>query len=277
MEIEAIAKDVVKKEDGIFYSKKNSTISYPEKGNENCMQLEKNSFWFLHRNEIILKAVTKYSYSSTFFDIGGGNGFVAKGLQDAGINVVLVEPGKAGAVNARKRGIHNVICSTLEDAHFKNESMDSAGLFDVVEHIENDQEFLKQIYTYIKKDGCIYITVPAFNFLWSNEDKDAGHFRRYKLKEIEATLQQAGFAIEYSTYIFSILPLPVFLFRTLPSKLGLNKRSQDIQKHKKEHKAGNGIINSILSKIWKWELSQIEHSKKMSIGGSCFVIGRKSL
>ena len=42
------------------------------------MQLEEDSFWFNHRNNIIANAVKKHSKGNVFFDIGGGNGFVAK-------------------------------------------------------------------------------------------------------------------------------------------------------------------------------------------------------
>ena len=45
-------------------------------------------------------------------------------------------------------------------------SIDSVGLFDVVEHIEDDYLFLKSINKYLKDDGYIYITVPALNFLY---------------------------------------------------------------------------------------------------------------
>ena len=104
----------------------------------------------------------------------------------------------------------------------------SVGLFDVVEHIEDDYFFLNNINKYLKEDGYVYITVPAFNFLWSNEDVDAGHFKRYTTSELNGLLKKSGFTIIQSTYIFSILPLPVFLFRSLPSKLGLNKKSNGL-------------------------------------------------
>jgi 2-polyprenyl-3-methyl-5-hydroxy-6-metoxy-1,4-benzoquinol methylase len=248
---------------------------YPEDGNEKCLQLEQDSFWFNHRNNIIANSVQKHNPNETFFDIGGGNGVVAKRLQDDGIKTILVEPGKIGAVNANKRGIKNVLCTTLEDAEFEHNSIGVVGLFDVVEHIEDDYSFLKNINKYMKDDGYIYITVPAFNFLWSNEDDDAGHFRRYSTTELNELLIKSGFSIIQSTYIFSILPLPVFLFRSIPSKLGLNKNSDELQKHQKEHKQQKGILNNIMQKIWKWELSRVNRNKKIPVGGSCFVIGKK--
>ena len=275
MNLEKIAHNIKKSENGIYYSKSESSVSYPEEGNEVCLQIEEDSFWFNHRNNIIANSVRKHSPNKTFFDIGGGNGFVAKRLQNDGIKTILVEPGKSGAMNANKRGVKNVICSTLQDAKFEHNSIDSVGLFDVVEHIEDDYSFLNNINKYLKDDGCIYITVPAFNFLWSNEDDDAGHFKRYSTNELNELLKKCGFCIIQSTYIFSILPIPVFLFRSLPSKLGFNKKSNDLEKHKNEHQQKKGILNNIMQNIWNWELSRINSNKKISLGGSCFVIGKK--
>lgn len=272
--LEQYSTELVEKE-GILFAKTQSAISYPEEGNENYFQIEENSFWFSHRNNCIISAVKKYSPDKFFFDIGGGNGYVAKGLEESGIKTVLVEPGLQGCINAKKRNLKHVVCSTLEDASFKKNAISAIGLFDVVEHIEDDIRFLASIHSYLEKDGLVFITVPAFNALWSNEDKDAGHYRRYSVRQMEEKLKSVGFAIEYSTYIFSILPLPVFLFRSLPSRLGFNKNSGSVDKHKNEHKKRNGLTEKILNKVWSFELNRIKKGKKIGIGGSCFVIARK--
>jgi 2-polyprenyl-3-methyl-5-hydroxy-6-metoxy-1,4-benzoquinol methylase len=187
------------------------------------------------------------------------------------MEVVLVEPGKNGAINAKKRNIDNVICSTLEDAGFKNSSFDSVGLFDVIEHIKNDVAFLKEVHAYLKDDGLVYITVPAYNLLWSNEDNDTGHYRRYTLKKLRRLMSEAGYKITYETYIFSILPIPIFLFRTIPSFLKLNKNSNELKKHQNEHRAKEGVLN----KIWSWEIERGKASKKIRFGGSCFIVAQK--
>lgn len=260
--------------DGIFYSREQSRVSYPESGNDDYFQVEENSFWFKHRNNCIIEGVMKYCANYIFFDIGGGNGFVAKGLEEKGISTVLIEPGIQGCINAKKRGLNHVICSTLENASLIKGSIPAIGLFDVVEHIEHDVDFLKSIYSYLRDGGLVFITVPAFNALWSNEDVDAGHFRRYTTNELKRKLQSVGFHVEYSSYIFSILPIAVFLFRTLPSRLGLHKSSGNLDKHKKEHKSG-GLIGKILNYIWDFEISRIRNGKVIHLGGSCLVIARK--
>ena len=275
MNIKDIARNIREGERGIFYSKSQANLSYPEEGNEACMQIEEESFWFRHRNNVIAKSVKNFSPEGTFYDVGGGNGYVSKRLQDDGMKVLLVEPGQVGSLNAYKRGVDNVLCSSLEHAGFVDGKMDAVGLFDVVEHIENDFLFLELVNKYLKAAGYIYITVPAYNFLWSNEDKDAGHFRRYTLKDLNQVLKETGFSIEYSTYIFSILPFPIFFFRSLPSRLGLHKNSNELAKHQNEHKVNLGWISILLDKIWNWELSRISKKKKIAFGGTCFVVAKK--
>ena len=163
----------------------------------------------------------------------------------------------------------------MQEANFENNSLANVGLFDVVEHIEDDLGFLKMIYEYTEKDGLVYITVPAYNFLWSNEDKDAGHYRRYTTESISNCLKKAGFKIQYSSYIFSTLPLPIFLSRSLPSKLGFNKKSDDFSKHKNEHNIKKGKIQLIMDWFLDKEILNIKNGKKTSQGSSCFVIAKK--
>jgi 2-polyprenyl-3-methyl-5-hydroxy-6-metoxy-1,4-benzoquinol methylase len=275
IDLQYIAEHIKKNSDGIYYSVNATPVSYPDDGNQNFMLIEENSFWFQHRNNIIVALVKKYNSGKTFFDIGGGNGFVAKGIQEAGEEVVIVEPGQLGALNAAKRNIKHVICATLSDAGFKPNSMDGVGLFDVVEHIEDDVAFLREVHAYVRPGGHVFITVPAFKALWSNEDDHAGHYRRYTRKELEDVLVSSGFEIAYSTYFFSILPLPVFFFRSIPSRLGLSKKAGSLEKNQEEHAVRKGIMSKILDKIWSWEMRKITRGEKISVGGSCLVVAKK--
>jgi hypothetical protein len=77
-----ISTGLSQKSDGIWYSKESTDISYPADGNELSSGLEDASFWFNHRNECIDALVQRYPVRSggALFDIGGGNGYVAKAL-----------------------------------------------------------------------------------------------------------------------------------------------------------------------------------------------------
>ncbi len=260
---------------GIFFSEKKTGVSYPQEGNEDLFEIEEKSFWFNHRNNCILETVKKNNGKQELFDVGGGNGFVSKKLQENQIPTVLIEPGLTGCINAQKRGINNIICATLEDAQFYKNSISSIGLFDVIEHVEDDVFFLKSIHEKLMEDGLVYITVPAYKNLWSSDDIHAGHYRRYSLKELEKKLNLAEFKIVYSTYFFTVLPIPIFLFRTIPYWLGLNKKKKGVENHENDHKKKSGLISNLLNKVWENELTKIRKEKTMSFGGSCLVVARK--
>ena len=263
--------------DGIWYSIGESKISYPEEGNSTCFQLEDESFWFNHRNSVIVETLKKFPYPEGYLlDVGGGNGFVSSAIERSGMSVVLVEPGEKGIQNAKKRGVSKLVCSSLEDMKIKDLSIPAIGLFDVLEHIENDNDFLAQIHKILIVGGRIYLTVPAYDILWSNEDIYAGHFRRYDLKKIKSMLQRAGFIIEYKTFFFSILPFPVFFFRSLPFRMGFS-RKENFKKHVNDHSKKTGITGRILNSIWSWEIKKIKRGETIPFGGSCLVVGRKVL
>lgn len=184
----------------------------------------------------------------------------------------MVEPGRQGAINAQKRGLSNIINSTIEDADFQKSSIPVICVFDVIEHIKNDVQFIIKLKEVLVENGKLLITVPAYNFLWSFEDDHAGHYRRYRLKELCDILIKLGFNIKYSTYIFSILPIPIYLFRTLPGKF---KKQYNIDNSSSQHNQRKGIISSLLDKIWEEELSLIKCKKKIPFGGSCLIAAEK--
>jgi hypothetical protein len=196
-------------------------------------------------------------------------------LVDAGWEVALVEPGPSGARNAKKRGLEHVICGTTHSAGFTNGSLPAIGVFDVVEHIEDDLGFLRHLWDLLQPGGMIYLTVPAYNFLWSYEDVDAGHFRRYTLASMKMKLVDAGLKPVFGTYIFSFLSLPVFLFRTLPYRLGLARAGSAGKEVRRDHSQKQGLLGAMMARSFELELKRIRAGETLPFGGSCLVAARK--
>ncbi len=262
--------------DGIWYAKKKSEISYPEGSNDQFFIIEPTSFWFRHRNKVLLEALKHWPANGLFHDIGGGNGFVSYQLQENEVPTVLIEPGPKGVANAKKRGVKKVVCSTFENAGLKEKSVAAVGLFDVVEHIEDDEAFLGKVRSYLADNGRVYITVPAYNILWSEEDSQVGHYRRYTTKKIKALLQKVGFEVEYSTYLFAFLPLPIFFTRSIFTKLGLKWKYNDQSKLEKEHANNSSSFSAgIINALCNFELNRIKKKKSIFTGSSCFMVARK--
>jgi SAM-dependent methyltransferase len=257
---------------GLWTAPSTTAVSYPDDAHDLFNEVEQSSFWFAHRNACIVATAHRLPPSGLVADVGGGNGYVTQALRDASVDVILVEPSPHGAVNAWQRGITPVICAKAEDAGFTPHSLGGVGLFDVLEHISDDHAFLRSLKRFLRDDGRLYLTVPAFNALWSDEDTLAGHARRYTPAMLRAALATAGFAVEYLTGMFTWLPIPVFLARSLPSRLGL--RHGDSMRTRAEHLLPAGLVGSALRGLLRSEVKAIAAGRQFPIGGSLLAVAR---
>lgn len=271
VEIEKYSNSLIE-QNGIWYSSINGNVSYPSDGNKLCFDIEDQSFWFRNRNRVIWEGIKKFSIDGPIFDIGGGNGYVADYLSKKGVTTILIEPGIDGCFNAKERGLPYIINSLLDKVHFKENSIPNIGLFDVLEHIENPDKFISDLNKLMIVDGMLYLTVPAFNLLWSEEDIHAGHYKRYKIRELEYILDQHGFKTLYSTYFFSFLFLPVLMLRAIPSKFGIY--NTDTKKSKRQH-SSNEFTNRLFNLVMRFELRKIIKSKQIKYGSSILILAKK--
>lgn len=60
-----------------------------------------------------------------------------------------------------------------------SKKFDTIIYIDVLEHIDESKEEIIKIKSRLKIGGNLIILVPAYNFLYSDFDKNIGHFRRY--------------------------------------------------------------------------------------------------
>ena len=275
IDLSAIASNLQQGPDGLWHPRSRSRFDYPDEGNAFCFQVEDHSFWFRHRNACILEAVRRFPPSGPVFDIGGGNGFVARALVQAGYDAIVVEPGVAGALNAQARGLAPVVCAALDDAGFTPGGLPAAGLFDVLEHMADDRLVLEQLARLLPRDGRLYLTVPAYQWLWSSDDEVSGHHRRYSGRSLRRVVERAGFAVEYATQIFAPLPLPVLFMRALPSRLGL-RSSADTDAIRDELQPQENVLTRALGAVLELEARWLRSGRRLPFGGSCLLVARRS-
>lgn len=259
---------------GAWETAQHAHISYPESGHTTFAAVEQTSYWFNHRNVVIASVVARFPPSGMIVDVGGGNGYVSLGLQRAGFNSVVVEPGAQGARCASERGLP-VIKAPFETLDIPRGTMPAAGLFDVLEHIEDAAGALRGLHEGIRPGGMLYLTVPAFGWLWSSEDVQAGHYRRYTLASLTQSVRSAGFDIEYATYFFSMLVPPVLALRTVPTKLGLTRSNMPTDTAN-DHRLPAGLIGVGISKAMAWEADRISRGKTIAFGSSCLLVARRT-
>ncbi|MEK6867439.1 MAG: hypothetical protein AABX98_01315, partial [Nanoarchaeota archaeon] len=80
--------------------------------------------------------------------------------------------------------------------------------------------------------------------------------------------------IEYATYMFSLLPIPIFLYRVLPYKLFNYKRNISLEEYKQEHNPS--LAHALLHRLWNREKEIVKKKKKILFGSSCLVVAKRS-
>jgi SAM-dependent methyltransferase len=189
---------------------------------------EQTYWWHLGRLQIIqayIKHVKGDKEKLKIMNIGCGTGGTIDMLEKFGIvdNADISDE----AIRFMKESGYNRI-TKVDDIKlpFKDKSYDMVGAFDVLEHIEDHIGALKEWGRILKDDGAIVITVPAYQWLWTNHDVSLYHKRRYTTKRLTEVAAEAGLKPEKKSYaiVFS-LPLVVG-FRFINKILGRKTDSE---------------------------------------------------
>jgi hypothetical protein len=123
----------------------------------------------------------------------------------------------------------------------------------------------------LRPGGRLYATVPTYSWLWSHEDFYAGHFRRYYQAGLRQLLESEGFQVEYLSYFFSFLVLPILAGRVLPFRLGV-KTAGPKGIERPEHQT-QGWRSRILDLFLEWERERIGE-RRIPFGSSCLVVAQ---
>jgi SAM-dependent methyltransferase len=85
---------------------------------------------------------------------------------------------------------------------------DSILYINVLEHIEDDVSELSNVREALNPNGHLLIFVPALPWLYSDFDRQVGHFRRYVKKDLVELTQQSGFSVVDARYfdVAGIIP-----------------------------------------------------------------------
>ncbi len=85
-------------------------------------------------------------------------------------------------------------------------------LLDVLEHIDNEEDFLQAVKFHLANAGALLINVPAHSFFYSDYDRAAGHVRRYSTYDLTKVAEENGFKIRAITY-WGLPLVPLLLAR----------------------------------------------------------------
>jgi len=233
--------------------------------------VEEKNWWFCSRNKLIIWALRHYfPRSKNFLEVGCGTGFILAGIQRAfpGLSLSGGELFAKGLATAAHRLPYASLFQMDSRRIPFEEEFDVVGAFDMLEHIQDDQAALFEIFKAVKRGGGILLTVPQHPFLWSEWDQWSFHKRRYTRGEIIRKVEKAGFRVAGCTSFVSIL-FPLMLL----DRRGRSNKSEGFDVFKKFEFSSS--LNHALSKIMSAETFMIRMGLSLPLGGSLLLAGRK--
>jgi SAM-dependent methyltransferase len=234
-------------------------------------KIEETHWWFLSRRALILWALRRYfSTCKSFLEIGCGTGFTLSGIQEAIPDLSLSGSDLfiEGFVYAGRRLPRASLFQMDARKIPFEEEFDVIGAFDMLEHVDDDEEALSELFKAAKRGGGIIVTVPQHQFLWSQQDKYSFHKRRYTREGLIEKVEKVGFQEKWSTSFVSLLLPTMFLAR-----LVRNRKKSDFDVFR-EFRIGSGL-NQVLLKIMSIEIFMIRKGISLSAGGSLLLVAKK--
>ncbi|HTA77726.1 MAG TPA: class I SAM-dependent methyltransferase [bacterium] len=244
---------------------------FPADGFDRLVRLESGNFWFRSRSKLILWALAKYfKTTSNFLEIGCGNGYVLSCIHEKFPDIKLF------GSEVYQQGLHHASQRIPAAQFFQMDAraipfenyFNSAGAFDVLEHIPEDEKVLASLFRSVSTGGGILITVPQHRFLWTYADQFAGHVRRYSSLELKEKAEKAGFKVENVISFVSLL-LPLMLLSRWLQGNNPKKYNPEAELHI------NPIMNFILEKTLDFERLLIRLGLRFPWGGSLLLVARK--
>lgn len=235
------------------------------------VDIEEKNWWFRSRRKLIIWALYHFfPQSKNFFEVGCGTGFMLSGIREAfpGVSLSGGELFMEGLACAAHR-LPGVSLFQMDSSRIPfKEEFDVVGAFDLLEHIQDDQNVLIQIFKAVKRGGGVLLTVPQHPFLWSDWDKYAFHKRRYVSKEIIQKVEKAGFHVIGCTSFVSIL-LPLMLL----DRWGRHNMEEGFDVFKRIKVRSS--LNRAFFKLMSMEIFLIRTGISLPMGGSLLVAARK--
>lgn len=174
------------------------------------VELEADHWWYRARRRILERALDRLVGETRLtLTVGVGITKEAEMLSKRGALVAI----DRAPIDPRCAAFCLPIRADALSLPFAAESFDAVFLFDVLEHIELDDQVLTEIRRVLRTGGKLLLTVPAFMMLFGRQDIVSEHKRRYRRGPLKTLMRRSGFEVDYATYFNTLLFPPIAALR----------------------------------------------------------------
>jgi SAM-dependent methyltransferase len=254
--------------DAVFFPRdgvvKHQSEDYDPRSFELLRRMQREHFWYRGRHRFVRAAVVRCLEdlhlrpgALSAMDLGGGCGGWVNGLHERGPRFRELALGDS-SIDALRQArevipesirLYNV---SLYDLPW-DRRWDIVFLLDVLEHLEDDTEALRQVVRALKPGGLVFATVPALARFWSRNDDLAGHRRRYSRADMSRLGARAGLEVLDTRYFMFLLSPALWTSRRIFARRAGREREEAHDVLERTHRVPAAPWNEALAAVFAAE------------------------
>jgi SAM-dependent methyltransferase len=212
--------------------------------------IEASHWWYVGRRGLFAKQIERLGLEpdSPILDVGTSTGANMRMLRNMHFSDVTGLDFSEEAIRfCAAKGFTDVRLGDVCAMPWPDASFALVVATDIIEHVDDHEKAVSEIFRVLKPGGHALITVPAFQSLWGLKDEYAHHKRRYRMGPLLDLIRSAGFTVERSFYFNYILFGPIWLARRVLLRVKPSKRG--------ENQINTPLLNTVLGAVFQVDLA----------------------
>ncbi|MCB0358128.1 MAG: class I SAM-dependent methyltransferase [Bdellovibrionales bacterium] len=188
---------------------------------------EETYWWHLGRSAIVEEQLRHWlpeERSRRILNVGCGTGGLVPLFRRWG-QVTNVDRSEHALRRAQEKGAENLLQADAAKLPFRDGSYDAVFALDVLEHLPDDAAALREWHRVLSAGGALFLTAPAYQWLWSYHDERLQHYRRYRASSLHQLLNSCGYRVVGRTYAITLVFPVIVLVRLCESIFRIRRSS----------------------------------------------------
>jgi SAM-dependent methyltransferase len=237
-------------------------------------EIEATHWWFRGRRRVIASLLRRWAPARRpllLADVGCGPGANVSMLAEFG-RVVAMDPSPHALAFARGSHDGQLVSAGIPHLCFADATFDVVCALDVVEHVDDDRAAARELWRVCRPGGLLVVTVPSYEWLWSEHDEANEHRRRYTRAQLAASLEAPGATVLKLSYMNTLLAPAIVAVRLVRN--AARRRAARTGEPRSDLSPVAPLVNRVLELSSALEARWLPHGG-FPFGTSLVYVGRK--